>query len=211
MALALLGIALALAALMLPVAMERKRRPKLRIEPGEWKPEKEMNWEFAPIRVINEPLEGLWGRIVTRQSAEGCVISFTIRAAGAAKAVVSDLPGRWSGTPEPYRTDVQPDGRGGWLTVETFDHTLVADSFRFSVPSTGDAEEVAVAVWRDGETHAFNSWSYAHPKWRNPKWKLDPGLYEVAARAKAPGCESSATFTLTVSKNHLDLKPAATD
>ena len=208
MALGLVGIVLALAALFLPLVIERKRRPKLRIEAGQWRPEQDVDWEFASVRVVNEPLDGLWGRILTRQSAEGCIVSITIQGEGAAKSVVSDLPGRWSGTPEPYRTEVQPDGRGGWLTVETFDHSLVPDSFRFSVPSTGDAEEVAIAVWREGEAHAFNSWSYAHPKWAKPGWRLDPGAYEVTVRAKAPGCETSATFTLTVSQAGLsDLVP----
>jgi hypothetical protein len=208
MALSLFGIVLALAALLLPFAIERKRRPRLRIEAGQWKPEQDVDWEFAPIRVVNEPLDGFWGRALTRQSAEGCIVSITIHGEGAAKPVVSDLPGRWSGTPQPYRTEVQPDGQGGWLTVDIFDHSLVPDSFRFSVPSTGDAEEVAVAVWRDGEAHAFNSWSYAHLRWAKPEWKLDPGIYEITVRAKAPGCETSGTFTLTVAETGLsDLVP----
>lgn len=210
MALSLIGIALALAALFLPLAIERKRRPRLLMEAGQWKPENDVAWKFAAIRVINDPLDGLWGRILTRQSAEGCIVSITMQKQGVAVPVVSDLPGRWSGTPEPYRTEVQPDGKGGWLTVETFDHSLVPDSFRFSIPSTGDAEEVAVAVWRDGESHAFNSWSYAHPKWANPEWKLDPGNYEVTIRAKAPGCEASGTFMLAVSTSDgLDLTPVS--
>ena len=203
MALSLIGIALALAALFLPLVIERKRRPMLQIEAGQWNPEQDVAWDFASVRIANEPLVGLWSRVLTRQSAEGCAVSITIQGKGAAGPVISDLPGRWSGTPEPYRTEVQPDGQGGWLTVETFDHSLVPDSFRFSVPSTGDPEEVAVAVWREGEAHAFNSWSYAYPKWAKPEWKLDPGVYEIKVRAKAPGCEASATFVLSVSKTGL--------
>jgi hypothetical protein len=207
MALGIVAIVLAVAALILPFAIERKRRPKLRIELGEWKPEQRVDWEFAPVRIINEPLSGIWGLLLTRQSAEGCIVNFTIRAAGQEKALLSGLPGRWSGTPEPYRSDTQLDQAGRLVTIETFDHTLVPDSFRFNVPSTGGAEEVALVVFRDGAAYAFNSWSYAHPKWRKPDWKLEPGTYEVVVRASATGDETSAIFTLTVSaEDGLDLK-----
>lgn len=207
MALAIVAIVLAVAALILPFVIERKRRPKLRIEIGEWKPEQQVDWEFAPIRIINVPLSGVWGQLLTRQSAEGCIVSFTIRTAGQKKALVSDLPGRWSGTPEPYRTDTQLDQGGRLVTIDIFDHTLVPESFRFNIPSTGVAEEVSLVVSRDGEAYAFNSWSYAHPKWRRPDWKLEPGIYEVIVRARATGDETSAILTLTVSaEDGLDLK-----
>jgi hypothetical protein len=86
-----------------------------------------------------------------RQGAEGFTMNFMITRSGNEAPLIGDLAGRWSGTPEPYRTDLRREEDGGWTTVEIFDHSLVPGSFRYDIPSTGVAEEVAITVWRDGE------------------------------------------------------------
>lgn len=203
----IIGLVVALAALALPVLIERLRRPRLQIEAGRWGDES-VAWRFAVVKVTNRPLRGLGARVLTRQSAEGTIVSFTIRLRGADEPLVENFPGRWSGHPEPYRQDVKKTEEG-WAMVEVFDHTLVPGSYRFDVPSTGQAEEVAVAVWRDESAYLFNSDSYRFDKWHNPAWGLPPGDYEVIARASAPGSEAHAAFTLTVAGiESFELKPA---
>jgi hypothetical protein len=204
-ALSIIGVVLALAALALPVAIERKRRPRLSIEASEWEPETEVSWEFATVRVSNQPLRGFWGLLLTRASADGCVVSFSIVGPDTSSDVALDLPGRWSGAPEPYRTEIRRRQDDGWERVETFDHRLVPGSFRFDIPSTGVGEEVAITVHREAQAFAFNSWSYAHPAWGKPEWRLPPGHYTVGVRASASGCEARGHFALRVSDKGIRL------
>lgn len=198
--LAVIGVVLATLALALPIGIERLRRPRLVVRAGEWSPREDLPWEFVVIGVANEPLTGFLGHLFTRQSAEGCEVSLTFTREGIIKPPIYRLPARWSGHPEPYRLTPAGVSGGQPRLVPMFDHALVPPSYRWDVAPTGRPEEVAVAVRRDGEAHAFSAESYAYDRWRKGEWKLEPGNYQVAVRAGAAGAEAARTFGLVVTE-----------
>jgi len=68
------------------------------------------------------------------------------------------------------------------------------------LPPSGTWLEVAVAVLRDMppplEAYAFGAWSYQHPFWRNPDWKLERAEYEVIVRVSWSDREVTGEFKL---------------
>jgi hypothetical protein len=214
--LASLGIALALGAIALTVAVERLKRPRLEIKAGDWP--HPAPWKFAVVHVINHP-EMPWPfGFLTRSSAEGCRVTLEFRE-HASPEVAFSLPGRWSSRPEPGTPVAVPQqalGRGalsasvgvsGTATpellpevVRIFDPALATESQSLDVAASPDYEEVAVAVLaQSGAAYAWGAESQRFPQWDNPAWKLNqPGQYDVTVKLRASGVTAERTFLLTL-------------
>jgi len=132
------------------------------------------SWRFLHVEVLNNIKAPSWLRWIL---LPGLPPRY---AASAAQAWVSysqkgseilRVEGRWSSTPEPLTPTTQ-----GAL----FDSSKVLGGQRENIPYGGKSA-VAIGLKFDGEKDcfAFNSWSYAFPKWKNPDWRLPDDRYEV--------------------------------
>jgi hypothetical protein len=183
----ILSFLVGIVGLLLFLAGERLRRPKLIIEQGEWR-DANVPWQFVTVRLANRRLRGLWRRLFTRNPALECQVSLTFRSEG---GEVGPIPARWSARPEPIR--FEPGGGA------SFDPSLVPDSYRLTLPATDQREEVAVAIGNQGRCSAFSAPSYGAPAWHHPDWELTPGQWKVEVTAtEAEGATARAVFSLTV-------------
>jgi hypothetical protein len=216
-ALAVLGIALALFAVALTIAIERLKRPRLTIRTSTFQPSEPITWTFAAVRVVNDPRlpKGL-GSIITRQSADGCAVTLEFRRRGEKALAFPPVDGRWSSQPEPLRREpvaIQPTEVGGGISlagpaptqiqfVESFDLGMAMSARRLNVSPGHDGEEVAVAVLKDdGKAYAWGAESYAYPGWAHPEWELQRGEYELTVRVTAAGVETERPFLLPFLSN----------
>lgn len=199
-----IGIGLGAAALLLTFVLEWLRLPRIQIKAERWGPAGKHDWTFAVVHVRNKPLPR-WLPF-TRASADGCRAMIEFRRGGDKDLYIREVPGRWSGTPQPVREEhVQPPEElksllpeGAVLAVTKFDAQLVPQTLTFDLPAASRWEEIAIAVLhRDGEAHAFGAESYAFgPLWKNPDWKLERGVYDVAVRLEASGVSKTKHFKL---------------
>jgi hypothetical protein len=188
----ILGIALGGGALVLPVLLELLRRPRLEIKPERWGPVGQHAWTFAVVHVRNKPLPG-WVPLA-RMSAEGCRATVEFRKFGDDSLAIPEVSARWSSQPQPIkRTLVEPPAdlrpqlpAGAAFVEEHFDPQMVPQTLTLNVPASARWEEVAVAILlADGEAYAWAAESYAYAGWRNPRWLLDRGVYDVTVRPAA--------------------------
>ena len=187
--LGLIGIA---AAILVPLGIERFKRPVLGIDRSDdlnYTPPGMPPRRMVHIRVRNEPITGWPARLLLRNVATGCRVSvrFTSRSDG----VSLHIDGRWSAAPEPLRWETAAGG-----TV--FAAELVPSGFRLDVQPGAD-EVVAVALKDDGDASAFafGQWSYRVPDLKlKPWWELPHDEYDVEVVARAGGIEARRSFVL---------------
>lgn len=192
-----LGVILGVAAILLTLAVERAKRPRLELQAPRWQAAHPVEWQFATVGVRNKPLRRPFSAVLTRQSAAGCTVWIEFRRVDRTELAIPRLPGRWSAHPEPIR--LQPGGAtiGGIKMVPMFDPSLVPPSYQLDVSPGDTSQEIAVAVLRsDGEAYGFTAESYQYPEWRNPAWKLEKGQYEVTVMAEASGSRAVRAFRL---------------
>lgn len=183
----ILSVLIGVLGLLLFLANEALRRPKLVIEQGEWD-DPGVPWQFATVRIANRRLRRPWRLLYTRSPVVECQVSLTFRREG---GEIGPIPARWSARPEPIR--FEPGGGA------SFDPSLVPDSYRLTLAATDQREEIAVAVGNQGKSSAFSAPSYGALGWHHPGWELSPGEWQVeVVAAGAEGAEARATFSLTV-------------
>lgn len=191
----LIGIAGVFVALGIPLFVESKKRPALRIERADDANAHDRTPPFriVHIKVINEPLSGRLGRWLLRNVATSCKVDITFRSRSGNGTVA--IPGRWSGAPEPF--SYVPTSGGG--TGVLFDPTKLPQSTRFDLSPDTDGEVLGIAIKTDGdpEAYAFTSESYrARDTRRLPELKLPDEEYDVVVTARAGGLRTTETFTL---------------
>lgn len=181
-------------ALGIPLVIESRKRPRLRIEPAD---DANATWAHPPFRivhvkVINEPLGGKLGRWLLRNVATSCKVGVLFESQSSNETVA--IPGRWSGTPEPF-SFFPTNGAIRAL----FDPTKVPQSLRFDLSPDTEGEVLGIAIKADGdcEAYAFTSESYqAQDSRRLPTLRLTDDVYTVTVTAHAGGIAASAVFLL---------------
>lgn len=186
-------------ALVVMIALEWLKRPRLEVMAETWKPSGPTAWWFAVAHVRNKPLSLLLRGWLVRQSATGCEITLQFRDAAQSVPTLPDVAARWSANREPITLAPQPPSTpGGQVTyVAAYDPTLVPDTRRFDVPPSGIGQEVAVAIIRaDNNAFIFGAESYAHPMFGNPQWQLGRQIYDVEVIAESSGIRAVGRFRL---------------
>lgn len=134
LALGFFGIA---AAIVIPIAIEYLKRPRLQIDladPVDSMPHPDWEMRTVRARVTNEPIEGWLGKYLLRNTANGCTVSVTFNAVDGSQNpyLNNTFKARWSTKPEPYRVGMprrqflgarnRPEcgRRGGGLRLTTF-------------------------------------------------------------------------------------------
>jgi hypothetical protein len=170
-----IGVVLAIVSILLVFGVERARKPRIVMEPGQghW-PEPS---PFAHIAVMNQRPHGWLGRHFRGVTVTNCRASIEFLRDGV--SVLGPISARWSGAREPRDVADFPD------------------SYRWDLAATGQPEQIAVARTQDGVVHAFSAESYAHG-WQRPGWQLEPGTYDVVVRLASTEAEARKRFRLIV-------------
>ena len=204
-----------MAAVAVPLSIERAKRPTLDIVPSPWAPAGPVAWTFAAVRVRNRPLGGISRGFLQREPAQGCAVDLDFYRWGTDERLFATLPGRWSSHREPFQA-IPTGGPAppAPVTHGTASMALSATagagqgpSFRLvydpalvmlehDVRSGPGGEEVAVAILLPAGAYAFTSESYAHQNWANPAWRLDHGTYRVEVTVRGASVECRRSFRL---------------
>ena len=193
---AIAGIVLGAAALVVMLLVEWLKRPRLEIAPARWQAAGPVPWTFAAVEVKNRPLFPLLRSFLVRDSAQSCEVTLEFREPGKRQLAIPSVPARWSAQPEPLRS-VPVQGPSGTTFAVQYDPSLVPQSLRLDVPAGDTGREIGVAVLRsDGTAHAWGAQSYAYVDWKNPDWVLQRQVYEVTVIARASGVTARHRFTL---------------
>jgi hypothetical protein len=93
------------------------------------------------------------------------------------------------------------DVSGGVSRSGHIDYTFAYDPSaapgQHDVTTDPEGEEVAVAIFRNGQVFAFSTESYRYPTWGNPAWQLDlKQIYRIVVRVHGEGVRKRETFTL---------------
>ena len=94
------ALAVAVVGIAASIAMEAVRRPRLRIEPSEWRNPAFVTWTFATVRVYDNPVAAPLRKLLARRSAEACKAEIEYYEVDSTAPFLR-LPGRWSSVPEP--------------------------------------------------------------------------------------------------------------
>lgn len=183
------------------LALALVRRPKIKFRPHDWSTTAPVDWQFAAAHVHNAAPPN-WIPLAGRDAALWCRGS--IEFWQDSKLIVGAVPARWSARPEPLRHEPLADPSGRIIVVALGAPELVGASEEYDLPAGGRWEEIAVAVRRGDEAYAWGSTSYFHDQWRNPEWKLEPGVYEVKLTLTFSGGSAEQTFTLEWTGNKND-------
>jgi hypothetical protein len=132
-----------LVAVTIPLLIEATRRPSLSIRRGSDLDDD--HWRVVHVRILNEPIPGLRGRLLLRHSAAGCEVRMTLRSRSDEKEMPSILC-KWSAAPEPLEHVVRENA------LESVpDAQKIGSATRYEVQPGGEGEPVAVAIKHDGE------------------------------------------------------------
>jgi hypothetical protein len=196
-----------IAALIVPLGIERLKRPRLDIIPSPWTPSRPVAWTFAAVRIRNLPLRGLAGMFMTRGEAQGCRVEIDFTDLATGTRPFDTVQGRWSSHPEPLQwvpnpplaaipgiggTAIPAPGTGGFAPA--FDPSLIRHEQDVAVSK--DGEEVPIAVLRAGDAYAWTSSSYGYPIWADPNLHLPHGTYRVDVRVQGSNVDHSQSFKL---------------
>jgi hypothetical protein len=167
---------------------------------------------IAHIAVVNEPIKGWLGKWLLRNTATGCKVTLTYRSRSDESTFKT--PAKWSAKPEPVQwlPTEKSDGKLAiyqYVNVEAMPDTMVND-----LSPSRDGSTVAVALKRDGESHAYAfCWmlyaSLPDDPLSHPDAALPHDAYEVEVEVEvdAGGIGCSATFLLhNGGDRHTDLR-----
>jgi len=177
--LGIVSLVVAIASVTLVFAVERARKPRIAIEPGQ------AHWPaqslFAHVAVLNKRPDGWLGRHFRGVTVTNCRASIEFLKGGV--SMLGPIDARWSGVSEPKDPSEYPL------------------SYRWDLAATGQPEQIAIARTDGHVAHAFSAESYSYTNWQKPDWLLDPGEYDVVIRLAATEVETHETFRLIVSSN----------
>jgi hypothetical protein len=185
------GIALAIG---VPLLIEERRRPRLRIDvaadANRIEPTK---FRIVHVAVRNEPIEGILAKWLLRNPASGCRVEVSIRSESDDLEV--QFAGKWSATPEPISYAV-----GDSLT-EYADPQKIPAMLSLDVLASRKGEWVAIAIKHDGEGEAYGYGTdlYFNPEskpLRNAGLALPDTSYLVTVTASAGEISKTAQFRL---------------
>src|SRR5260370_14964303 len=196
------------AAFIVPGTIEYLKRPKLVIVPGAWVPPGPAPWTFASVRIRNKQIAGPAGRLLSRNTAQACVVEIDYYRWDSQEKVIPTVTGRWDSHPQPERrvpldqtsteigsVEADPDALQPSRLV--YDPSL--DIPQHDITVGYDIGQVSVAILRNGEAFAFANESYAYLDNRlgKPEWKLAKGTYRIVVHVRPSNAgEQSQYFKL---------------
>jgi hypothetical protein len=189
----------AILAILTTIAIERLRKPSLRIysapprdrEYAEGKPASLMR--YLILRLVNKPLPW-YARWMSRDTAVQCRGNITFHHLDGQNLFGRAMPLRWAGSLQPIAIRVFLNGLEGYIVD---DDRLSAQSIVDVPPGSERDIDVAVRLDDDKECYGWSNESYlSNPPWRNPNWKLDPGRYLVRVTIFSGGQSCTAVFRL---------------
>ena len=99
-AIGLIGLIVAIIALVLTVTIERLKKPSIKIEASEWRNPSFAQWTFATARVKNRELWPWVRWFIERPGAQGCKVEIEYYQWDSTAPFLR-IPGRWSNAPQP--------------------------------------------------------------------------------------------------------------
>jgi hypothetical protein len=207
-------IAGAIIAVIITIAVENLRRPRLTLSvevpphDGIYQNAPAKDMRSLRVRLFNKPLP-YWARWMVRAPALQCRGSITFHRSNGQDVFGKAMPGRWCGSPEPVPIQgVTSKGD----QFQMFDLVRLTSESRIDVyPGEGELLDVAVRLDNDVECFGWNNDSYfCQPLWRNPSWRLERGHYLVRVTITSSGQKCVGTFELVNDAGRTDfhLKPS---
>ncbi len=197
----LLGVVFgALIAIVIVVAVENLRRPKLELRIaavpadaryGDGKPAK--TGRYVGLNLINKSLPW-YARWMARNAALQCRGAISFHHLDGQRIFFADMPVRFGGTPEPVPMLINIGGVSGVLADPI---RLTADSRIDVYPGEKAALDVAARFDSDADCYGWSNLSYfSDPPWRHPDWRLPRGRYLIKATVSSSGEKCSEIFRL---------------
>jgi len=205
----------ALASIFATIVFERLRRPTLSVELA---PADDKNYgaghpiahtaRFLQVSVKNRepPLLFRW---LSRNAASQCVADITFYHLDGQRVFTQDMPGRWSGWPEPLALV----GHVGGQPIELVNPYYLSPEFRRVNIYSGAPRSLDVAVRFDNDEDCYG-WTTANynsqPPWKDPVRRLPSGRYLIKVNVHADAAAISACFRLINDTAVEDFRLAAT-
>jgi hypothetical protein len=134
-------------------------------------------------------------RWLSRNVASQCTADITFFHLDGQRVFAEDMPGRWSGWPEPLALV----GTVGGQPIELVNPYYLAPEFRRINIYSGSPRllDIAVRFDNDQECYGFTTANYAsQPPWKDPARRLSPGRYLVKVNVRADAAATSRRFRL---------------
>ena len=191
---AVVSIVAVLVAVVLPLGIERVKRPTFSFSTDS--PADLGEIRYLNVRIINRPLGGLLGKWLLRNTATGCIASVSFKELGSGKRPVEDAAARWAAKPEPVTMQIDGSGSVFWVP----DITKLGEAFRLDLSPSQNGETVVVALKHEGDAPAYAVSEISHREApadrRAEKLKLPGDEYRVTIRVEAGGVYSEADFRM---------------
>lgn len=189
-----LGFLAILIAIAIPLWIEWRKRPDLRVELGDNADRDDPRWRIVHVRVVNAPIGGWLGRFLLRNDANGCEAHVELQSTAGGRQVA--FAAKWSATPEPLQTHAI-----GGRVVEFWDPQKLPAALVCAVPPTDRGQAIAIAIKHGGESGAFGFGPdlYRAPSpgpLRTPSLALGEGAYDVTVTVKAGQISAEGRFVL---------------
>lgn len=189
----------ALVAMLTAIVVEYLRSPKLvlRIAPP-------VGIEYPPgrpasnaryLHVFCENKKPIWlVRWMSREAALDCYGFVSFHSVNGKNVFGKKMPLRWSDSPQPVPMEVRIGEDVGYVWDP---NRMVVDSRVDIHPGTERALDTVVRFDGDSECYGWNNDSYfSNPQWRNPAWRLHPGIYHVRVIVLSGSARSVEWFRL---------------
>jgi len=176
---ALLGLVGSLAA---AIYYDRATQPCLEVIPndeapvGGQRPHADYRHQFLEIKIRQKKA---WLLFPLRRPAWRCRVTFDVFRDDGSRAIQERIIGRWSGSLQPYRTQLVND-----KLVPIPDDSLLPFGQTFDVHGSSE-EKVGVALKYQGFDHCWIFSNESYPQkipWEKPEWRLESGRYYIAVR-----------------------------
>jgi hypothetical protein len=197
----------AVVTVILLLAVERQRRPYLRFyrEEPPAPPLKVdgKNAVILRIYVSNREIPRPLSIVYDREPAQSCRASIAFYDLNRIRVYSSEMPCRWSDTPNPILMFVP--GQDGHSVPVVTNSEYLRNSFDIP-PGSVTLLDVAIRCEAETECYGWNN-DYAQYRGKNPDWKFKEGQYFIRLTVKTGGRSFVSCFRL-INENEFRLEPA---
>ena len=192
-------VAGAVITILLTIALEMLRRPKLRlciaeIEEADYPQDRPAKRGRALLaNLVNEQLPW-FARWMSRSPALQCRGTVTFHNIDGESFFASEMPLRFARSPQPLPIQINL-GEAQGVLVDPL--RLTADSRVDVYPGEATPLDIAVKFDEEDECYGWSNLSYlSDPPWRHPDWKLTKGRYLIEITVFSSGAKCSGVFRL---------------
>jgi hypothetical protein len=186
-----LSIVAVVLAVVLPLGIERLKRPKLVCAFAAPAPVND-DW-YIHVQVINKPIPFPFGLLMLRNTATGCQARLTFQGTS-----IRGVPASWPAKPDAWTLVLKPDAPPEDMYAYVFDPMKLEQRFRMDVEPSKEGEAIIIALKGDDEpAYAISKASYLDA-WRNalraPQLMLSPGEHKLTVDVAAGSVEGRGEF-----------------